>query len=116
MLFDAKGATANPRFSLGTIGFGFLINGDSNLVVIVEACTNVANRDWTVLSTNALLGGTSYFNDPAWRNFPFRYYRVSPGFLLTNSLSLSYIVNNNEVKITGYNGTARAANIPETID
>jgi hypothetical protein len=56
--------------------FGFNISGNSNLVVVVQACTNLANPVWQAVQTNVLLNGTSYFSDLQWTNFPGRFYRI----------------------------------------
>jgi hypothetical protein len=56
--------------------FGFNITGTSNLVIVVEACTNFANPVWQPVRTNTLNGGSCYFSDPQWTNFPGRYYRL----------------------------------------
>jgi hypothetical protein len=56
--------------------FGFTINGTSNLVIVVEACTNLANPFWVPLHTNSLTGGSSYFSDSQWTDYPKRFYRV----------------------------------------
>ena len=69
--------TGGPGFGVGRIGFGFGITGSSNLVVVVEVCTNLANPGWTPMATNTLLGGSSYFHDPQWTNYPGRFYRLS---------------------------------------
>jgi len=50
--------------------------GTSGLVIVVEACTNLANPIWTPLQTNTLIGGSFYFGDPAWTNYPGRFYRL----------------------------------------
>jgi len=70
-----------PAFGFTAIGlqnheFGFTINGASNLVLVVEACTNLANPVWIPISTNTLTTGSSYFNDPQWTNYRGRFYRV----------------------------------------
>ena len=62
--------------------FGFNIAGSSNLVIVVEACTNFANPVWLPVSTNTLntpngTNGMSYFSDPQWMNYPGRFYRIS---------------------------------------
>jgi hypothetical protein len=62
--------------------FGFNITGTSNIVVIVEACTNLTNPVWLPVSTNTLntfLGtnGISYFSDPQWTNYSYRFYGFS---------------------------------------
>lgn len=55
--------------------FGFNITGSTGLVIVVEACTNLANPVWVPLSTNTLTGGTSSFTDPQSSNYPARFYR-----------------------------------------
>ena len=59
-----------------TNGFGFIISWATNLSVVVEAGTNLANAGWTPLATNTLTSGSSYFSDPDWANYPTRFYRV----------------------------------------
>ena len=56
--------------------FGFNIIGTSNIVVVVEASTNLANPTWSPLRTNTLTGGSSYFSDPQWTNYSSRFYRL----------------------------------------
>jgi len=57
-------------------GFGFTISWATNVSVVVEAATNLANPVWIPVSTNTLTGGTSYFSDPQWTNYPVHFYRV----------------------------------------
>ena len=78
----------NPRAQTGDGSFGVRINqfafnltGSSNLVVVVEASTNLASPVWLPVSTNTLntyigTNGTSYFSDPQWTNYPSRFYRL----------------------------------------
>jgi hypothetical protein len=56
--------------------FGFTITGPSDAVVVVDACTDPANPDWSPVGTNTLTGGSSYFSDPEWTNYPRRFYRL----------------------------------------
>jgi hypothetical protein len=42
--------------------------------VVVEATTNL--QDWTPVSTNTLVNGTSAFVDSTWINYPQRFYRL----------------------------------------
>jgi hypothetical protein len=56
--------------------FGFTITGTTNLAVVVEACTNLANPIWSPVGTNTLTGGSSYFSDPQWTNYAARFYRL----------------------------------------
>jgi BspA type Leucine rich repeat region (6 copies) len=57
--------------------FGFIINGSSNQVIVVQATTNLTNGTWTTLQSNVLAGTTANFTDTQWTNFPRRYYRLS---------------------------------------
>ena len=74
--------TPAPRIShvwlqqFGLPTFGFNITGDSNMVVVVEVCTNLSNPAWQPVQTNTLTGGTSNFSDPQWTNYPGRFYRL----------------------------------------
>jgi len=56
--------------------FGFNIAGSSNLVIVVEASTNLSDPVWQPIQTNTLTGGSVYFSDPQWTNYPGRYYRL----------------------------------------
>ena len=63
-------------FGVRTNGFGFIISWATNISVVVEACTNLANPIWSPVGTNTLTGGSSYFSDPQWTNQPSRFYRL----------------------------------------
>jgi hypothetical protein len=63
-------------FGVRTNQFGFNITWAGGKVVVVEACTNLANPIWFPLQTNTLTGGSSYFSDPDWTNYPARLYRL----------------------------------------
>jgi hypothetical protein len=65
-----------PGYGVQTNGFGFIISWATNLSVVVEASTNLANPIWHPLATNALSGGSFYFSDPQWTNYPGRFYRL----------------------------------------
>jgi hypothetical protein len=65
-----------PSFGVQTNGFGFLISWAIDVSVVVETCTNLANPIWHPLSTNTLVGGSSYFSDPQWTNYGLRFYRL----------------------------------------
>ena len=67
----------NPGFGVQSNGFGFIISWLTNISVVVEASTNLANPVWSPVSTNTFTGGTSYFSDPQWTNYPARFYRLS---------------------------------------
>ena len=65
-----------PGFGVQTNGFGFTISWATNIPVVVEASTNLANPVWNPVATNTLTGGVSNFHDPRWTNVPGRFYRV----------------------------------------
>jgi hypothetical protein len=56
--------------------FGFIISWATNITVVVEACTNLANPTWSPVGTNTLTDGSSYFSDSKWTNCPARFYRL----------------------------------------
>jgi hypothetical protein len=71
----------DTSFGVRTNRFGFNITGSSNLVIVVEACTNLAVPVWTPIGTNTLntfigTNGTSYFSDSQWMNYAGRFYRL----------------------------------------
>jgi len=68
--------TTGISFDAQSNQFGFNIKWASDKVVVVEACTNLAIPVWNPVSTNTLTGGTSYFSDPQWANYPGRFYRL----------------------------------------
>jgi hypothetical protein len=74
----------NPQggsFGVQSNQFGFNIAGSSNLVIVVEAATNLFDPVWISVGTNTLntfigTNGTAYFSDPQWTNYPGRFYRL----------------------------------------
>jgi BspA type Leucine rich repeat region (6 copies) len=76
VLWNPLVSTSDASFGVRTNRFGFTITGASNLVIVVEAATNLANPAWTPVGTNTLTGGSSYFSDPQWTNYPARFYRL----------------------------------------
>jgi BspA type Leucine rich repeat region (6 copies) len=75
-LWNPQAQTGDGSFGV----FGFNITGSSNLVIVVEAATNLTDPAWVPVGTNTLntfvgTNGTSYFSDPQWANYPNRFYR-----------------------------------------
>ena len=68
--------TTDASFGVRTNRFGFNITWASDMVVVVEACTDLANPTWSPVGTDTLTGGSSYFSDPQWTNYPARVYRL----------------------------------------
>ena len=56
--------------------FGFNINWASGQTIVVEACTNLADPDWTPVGTNTFDGDSTTFSDAEWTNLPGRFYRL----------------------------------------
>jgi hypothetical protein len=76
VLWTPQVQTSDTSFGVRTNRFGFNINWASDRVVVVEACTNLANPTWNPVGTNTLTGGWCYFSDPDWTNYPGRFYRL----------------------------------------
>jgi hypothetical protein len=68
--------TSGTNFGVRTNRFGFTINWTSGMAVVVEACTDITQPAWSAVSTNSLIGGSSYFIDPQFANYPRRFYRL----------------------------------------
>jgi hypothetical protein len=62
--------------SIQTGQFQFAINGSSNQVVVIEACTDPAVADWLPIGTNTLSGTSSTYADPQWTVHSTRFYRL----------------------------------------
>jgi hypothetical protein len=80
MLWNPRAQTGDASFGVQTNQFGFNIIGSSNMVIVVESCTDLANPVWTPVGTNKLntfigTNGTSYFSDAQWTNYLGRFYR-----------------------------------------
>lgn len=69
---------SGPSFEVSSGQFGFVISWATNATLIVDACTNLANPIWVSLSTNSVTAtvGTAAFNDPQWKMYPRRFYRL----------------------------------------
>lgn len=65
-----------PGFGVKSNAFGFTISWATNVPVVVEAATNLANPIWVPIATNALTIGSCFFSDPQWTDYSSRFYRV----------------------------------------
>ena len=74
VLWNPQAQTAVNGFGFQANQFGFNISGTSNIVVLVEACTNLCNPCWAPLQTITLTNGLSPFSDSQRTNFPSRFY------------------------------------------
>jgi hypothetical protein len=77
LLWNPVIQTQDGSFGVLDNQFGFNISGTANIPIVIEAATNLADPAWAPLLTCTLTNGSLYFNDPAWTNFPARYYRLS---------------------------------------
>jgi len=68
--------TSPGSFGVQTNQFGFGIIGATNLAVVIEGCTNLSSQGWLPIQTNLLTGGSFYFSDAQWTNYPSRFYRI----------------------------------------
>jgi len=68
--------TSGDMFGIRSNQFGFNIIGPTNLNVVVETSTNLANPSWLPVQTNTLTMGVSYFTDTQWTNYAARFYRL----------------------------------------
>jgi hypothetical protein len=75
-LWNPPSQISMVNMGVQTNQFGFTITGTTNLAVVVEACTNLVNPVWSPVATNTLTGGSSYFSDPRWTNYPACFYRL----------------------------------------
>jgi hypothetical protein len=74
VLWNAQMQTGGASFGVRTNSFGFNISGTSGLIVVVQACTNLANPAWFPVQTITLTGSPVYFSDPEWTNYTSRFY------------------------------------------
>jgi hypothetical protein len=71
-LWNPQVQTGDVTFGVRTNRFGFTITGTTNMILVVEACTNLSDPVWSRLRTNTLIAGSSYFSDATWTNYPGR--------------------------------------------
>jgi hypothetical protein len=76
MLWKPQVQTSDASIGVRTNQFGFTITWASGMVIVVEACTNLASPIWSPLQTNTFTSDSSYFSDPEWTNYPGRFYRL----------------------------------------
>ena len=76
VLWTPQMQTSGASFGVRTNQFGFNISWATNVHVVVEESTSLANPTWYPLATNTLTSGSSYFSDPQWTNYPARFYRL----------------------------------------
>lgn len=65
------------HFDIQSTRFGFTVTCTTNFIVVVEACTNLAEGKWIPVQTNTSISGSFSFTDQQSTNYPNRYYRLS---------------------------------------
>ncbi|MGA2786631.1 MAG: leucine-rich repeat domain-containing protein [Verrucomicrobiota bacterium] len=75
-LWNPQAQTGDSGFGVRMNRFGFNITGTTNIPIVVDACTNLANSTWVPLQSCTLTNGSVYFSDPDWTNYPARFYRI----------------------------------------
>jgi len=76
LLWNPDIVANDSAFGIRTNSFNFRITGSSNLVVVIEACTNLVNAPWMPVQTNTLNDGSSFFSDALREDVPNRFYRI----------------------------------------
>jgi hypothetical protein len=66
--------TRDGGFGVRSGQFGFNITGPTNLVLVVEACTNLTSPVWTPLVTATLANGLFHFSEPMQTSVSGRFY------------------------------------------
>ena len=76
VLWNPQIQASDGHFGVRSNQFGFNITGTTNIPIVVEACTNLANPVWTPLTNVTLTNGSFYFSDTQWTNYPGRFYGI----------------------------------------
>jgi hypothetical protein len=63
-------------FGVQSNQFGFNITGTTNIPIVVEACTDLAQPVWVPLQSMRLTNGLVYFSEPVETNSAARFYRI----------------------------------------
>jgi hypothetical protein len=72
-VIQASGAS----FGVQSSQFGFAITGTTNIPIVVQACTNLAQPAWVPLQGMTLTNGLLHFTEPLQTNTPARFYRIT---------------------------------------
>lgn len=77
VLWNPEIAQNDGSFGVKDGKFGFTITGTADIVVVVETSRSLENPAWARVGRYVLAGGSAYFTDPQWRDFPKGFYRLS---------------------------------------
>jgi hypothetical protein len=76
VLWNPSIQTSDGRFGLKSNQFGFTISGTTNIPIMVAATADLAGGKWSPVQSCSLANGSIYFTDPAWTNYPARFYSI----------------------------------------
>jgi hypothetical protein len=68
--------TSGASFGVQSNQFGFNITGTTNIPIVVEACTSLAQPVWVPLQSMTLTNGLVHFSEPIETNAAARFYRI----------------------------------------
>lgn len=77
VLWNPSIPTSNASIGISNNRFGFTITGPANIPIVVQATTDLTRGVWTPLQSCTLTNGSIYFSDPAWANYPSRFYSIA---------------------------------------
>jgi hypothetical protein len=75
-LWNPSIQVSDPSFGVLSNQFGFNITGTSNIIFVVETCSDLSNPVWSPLQTIYLTNNLLHFTDPQRTDHPSRYYRI----------------------------------------
>ena len=78
VLWNLAIQTNDAHFGAKAGAFGFNVTGTIGLSFVVEEASDLAQPIWSPVISDTLVGGTAYFSDPQWVNYPSRVYRIRP--------------------------------------
>jgi hypothetical protein len=76
VLWNPRVQAGDPSFGVRSNSFGFTITGTTNIPVVIEGSTSLANSTWVPIQACILTNGSFYFRDPDSTNYPARFYRI----------------------------------------
>jgi hypothetical protein len=76
VLWNPTLIATGPSFGVQGNQFGFDITGTTNIPIVVQACTNLAQPVWLPLQSLTLTNGLVHFSEPVQSNSPARFYRI----------------------------------------
>jgi hypothetical protein len=77
MLWNPQFQASGSSFGVVSNQFEFNITGSTNIPIVLEYCTNLANPVWTPVETLTLSKGLFHYSEAAQTNVPGRYFRIS---------------------------------------